>query len=538
MKTAYRQNVDHHDMILSGGAEIDRNAYPLHMIRENAIPGFLRCRTEEMDGELLFCYDITSLQTLQSVMENQEVDAVLLRMLFLLIPDAMETLSEYLLDPQGLLLSPDMIYLNQERDQMRFCYYPGAEAGLAESLQQLGEGILPRLDHKDREAVVLGYAFYQKCCEQTEEVPVDFFRNMVRETGPEDPAEQHEEAEEEQRRQEEIVNAFFEEDDRKAKNNGRRKSGKKKGGKKFAFFQKFRRNEPEYESLGREVPEQEEQRWENSKQDEPGPQEFGRRKSGHRKRQVSDDGWRERATIADDDGYFPDDDEIKPGERKTAPGKKIESYGIKTSAYIAESKTYSAKVNSGEMEYDEEAETQILKAFSAGGGGPVPAKLVYVGSARKDTQVFLQPGQEFSLNQPMYIIGKSSRAADVVLPSPAVSRSHARIAWVSSESDHVSYGIRRDEKKHEVQPGIACRKADHGLQPGIGCQEADHNVTSGLRARADRDNDSWKGYVLRDLHSKNGTAVNGRMLNPDEEMPLHDGDEILFADLIFQYIMM
>lgn len=487
MKTAYRQNVDHHDMILSGGAEIDRNAYPLHMIRENAIPGFLRCRTEEMDGELLFCYDITSLQTLQSVMENQEVDAVLLRMLFLLIPDAMETLSEYLLDPQGLLLSPDMIYLNQERDQMRFCYYPGAEAGLAESLQQLGEGILPRLDHKDREAVVLGYAFYQKCCEQTEEVPVDFFRNMVRETGPEDPAEQHEEAEEEQRRQEEIVNAFFEEEDRKAENNGRRKFGKKKGGKKFAFFQKFRR---------------------------------------------------EHATIADDDGYFPDDDEIKPGERKTAPGKKIESYGIKTSAYIAESKTYSAKVNSGEMEYDEEAETQILKAFSAGGGGPVPAKLVYVGSARKDTQVFLQPGQEFSLNQPMYIIGKSSRAADVVLPSPAVSRSHARIAWVSSESDHVSYGIRRDEKKHEVQPGIACRKADHGLQPGIGCQEADHNVTSGLRARADRDNDSWKGYVLRDLHSKNGTAVNGRMLNPDEEMPLHDGDEILFADLIFQYIMM
>ena len=482
MKTAYRQNVDHHDMILSGGAEIDRNAYPLHMIRENAIPGFLRCRTEEMDGELLFCYDITSLQTLQSVMENQEVDAVLLRMLFLLIPDAMETLSEYLLDPQGLLLSPDMIYLNQERDQMRFCYYPGAEAGLAESLQQLGEGILPRLDHKDREAVVLGYAFYQKCCEQTEEVPVDFFRNMVRETGPEDPAEQHEEAEEEQRRQEEIVNAFFEEEDRKAENNGRRKSGKKKGGKKFAFFQKFRRKEPEHESLGREVPEQEEQRWENSKQ--------------------------------------------------------IESYGIKTSAYIAESKTYSAKVNSGEMEYDEEAETQILKAFSAGGGDPVPAKLVYVGSARKDTQVFLQPGQEFSLNQPMYIIGKSSRAADVVLPSPAVSRSHARIAWVSSESDHVSYGIRRDEKKHEVQPGIACRKADHGLQPGIGCQEADHNVTSGLRARADRDNDSWKGYVLRDLHSKNGTAVNGRMLNPDEEMPLHDGDEILFADLIFQYIMM
>ena len=447
MKTAYRQNVDHHDMILSGGAEIDRNAYPLHMIRENAIPGFLRCRTEEMDGELLFCYDITSMQTLQSVMENQEVDAALLRMLFLLIPDAMETLSEYLLDPQGLLLSPDMIYLNQERDQMRFCYYPGAEAGLAESLQQLGEGILPRLDHKDREAVVLGYAFYQKCCEQTEEVPVDFFRNMVRETGPEDPAEQHEEAEEEQRRQEEIVNAFFEEDDRKAKNNGRRKSGKKKGGKKFAFFQKFRRKEPEYESLGREVPEQEEQRWENSKQDEPGPQEFGRRKSGHRKRQVSDDGWRERATIADDDGYFPDSDEINPTDRE-------------------------------QCKYDEEAETQILKAFSAGGGGPVPAKLVYVGAARKDTQVFLQPGQEFALNQPMYIIGKSSRAADVVLPSPAVSRSHARMEWVSEEN-----------------------------------------------------------YVLRDLQSKNGTAVNGRMLDPDEEMQLHDGDEIQFADLIFRYII-
>jgi hypothetical protein len=527
VKTAYRQNVDHHDMILSGGAEIDRNAYPLHMIRENAIPGFLRCRTEEMDGELLFCYDITSMQTLQSVMESQEVDAVLLRMLFLLIPDAMETLEEYLLDPQGLLLSPDMIYLNQERDQMRFCYYPGAEAGLTESLQQLGEGILPRLDHKDREAVVLGYAFYQKCCDQTEEVPVDFFRNMVRETGPEDPAEQHEEAEEEQRRQEEIVNAFFEEDDRKAKNNGRRKSGKKKDGKKFAFFQKFRRKEPEYESLSWEVPEQEAQRWEDSKQDVPGPKEFGRWKSGHGKRQISD-GWREHAAIADDDAYFPGSDEINPADRKTAPGRKKKSYGTMTSAYSGKSKAYSAKSDSGETpeyvneqafatvgdsytgqrnfsagrepcEYDEEAETQILKAFSAGGDGPVPAKLVYVGSARKNTQVFLQPGQEFALHQLMYVIGKSSRAADVVLPSPAVSRSHARIVWVSSEDDH--------------------------------------NVMSDFRVRADRDTDSWKGYVLRDLHSKNGTAVNGQLLNPDEEMPLHDGDEILFADLIFRYII-
>ena len=529
-------------MILSGGAEIDRNAYPLHMIRENAIPGFLRCRTEEMDGELLFCYDITSMQTLQSVMESQEVDAVLLRMLFLLIPDAMETLEEYLLDPQGLLLSPDMIYLNQERDQMRFCYYPGAEAGLTESLQQLGEGILPRLDHKDREAVVLGYAFYQKCCDQTEEVPVDFFRNMVRETGPEDPAEQHEEAEEEQRRQEEIVNAFFEEDDRKAKNNGRRKSGKKKDGKKFAFFQKFRRKEPEYESLSWEVPEQEAQRWEDSKQDVPGPQEFGRWKSGHGKRKISD-GWREHAAIADDDAYFPDSDEINPADRKPASGKKTEAYVTKDHAHIREAQTIYSNadtektlkytcdekihlgkapeyikesaaynfagrkgiaaaekpVECGINAYDEEAETQILKAFSAGGDGPVPAKLVYVGSARKNTQVFLQPGQEFALHQLMYVIGKSSRAADVVLPSPAVSRSHARIVWVSSEDDH--------------------------------------NVMSDFRVRADRDTDSWKGYVLRDLHSKNGTAVNGQLLNPDEEMPLHDGDEILFADLIFRYII-
>jgi len=462
-------------MILSGGAEIDRNAYPLHMIRENAIPGFLRCRTEEMDGELLFCYDITSLQTLQSVMENQEADAALLRMLFLLIPDAMETLSEYLLDPQGLLLSPDMIFLNREKNQMRFCYYPGAEAGLATSLQQLGEGILPRLDHKDREAVILGYAFYQKCCDQTEEVPVDFFRNMLRETGPEDPAEQREEAEEEQSRQEEIVNAFFEEDDREAKKNGRRKSGKKKSGKsggkadrqsgrkKFSFFQKFRRKEPAQEDL----------EWQTAY---------------------------EKADTA-------------AGRKEVPRAEKLAENEI--NAY--------EQAENGINVYDEEAETQILKAYAAGGGViPVPAKLVYVGAARKDTKVFLQPGQEFALNQPMYVIGKSSRAADVVLPSPAVSRSHARIAWGSSDDDSSSRDVTNG--RHDGQFGIAW-------------SEPDHNLTSGLRTHADSDNGLWEGYVLRDLHSKNGTAVNGRMLDPEEELPLHDGDEILFADLIFRYII-
>lgn len=464
MKTEYRQDIYHSYLILSGGAEIDRDAYPLHMIRNNEIPGFLPCRVEEMDEELLFYYDITSRQTLRNVMETQAVDASLLRMLFLLIPAAMETLSEFLLDPDGMLLSPELIYMNSERNRMWFCYYPGSEDKLAVSLQMLGEGILPRLDHTDREAVILGYAFYQKCCAQEDDIPVDFFRNIMKESGPEDPEEIRREEEKEQEKQQELIQSFFDEDDMRKDKEVRRERGRKQQKKKKSvFFRRFRRTVPDDDSTGTV------------------------RESGENHVQTEDPeiaaaGWQETELPGyDGEGY--------PGSESDRKRYHVLSGDVADEISGARSESARNGCNkpaSARKGYDEEEETQILQDRSPDRGkAAVPAKLVFIRADRDSQPLFLRQGEEFVLDRPSYIIGKSSRAAGVIIPCPTVSRVHASLTWEPAENNPLQTA----------------------------------------------------GYVLQDLHSKNGTSVNGNRVIPDQRVALRDGDEITFAELIFRYII-
>ena len=53
---------------------------------------------------------------------------------------------------------------------------------------------------------------------------------------------------------------------------------------------------------------------------------------------------------------------------------------------------------------------------------------------------------------------------------------------------------------------------------------------SRMHARIRRREDTW---YLRDLSSRNGTCVNGRVLEEGEECPLSEGDEVRFADAVY-----
>ena len=80
------------------------------------------------------------------------------------------------------------------------------------------------------------------------------------------------------------------------------------------------------------------------------------------------------------------------------------------------------------------------------------------------------------LTEEMTILGKLQNAADVVIPGSTVSRIHARI-------------------RHKEE-----------------------------------------GYFLSDLNSRNGTSVNGRMLEANEEYLLQDQDEVDFAQARYVFL--
>ena len=150
-------------LVLSGGDTPSSRAYPVCMLTENEIPGFLSCRTEEIDRQLRFIYDITDMQTLRDAFRAGETGRERLVLLLRTLAEAMEMLDRYLLPADSLQLSPDLIFLDRNSGAVRLVCYPDRESSFTEQIQLFSEHLLSVLKNDDRDAVVIGYAFYQKC---------------------------------------------------------------------------------------------------------------------------------------------------------------------------------------------------------------------------------------------------------------------------------------------------------------------------------------------------------------------------------------
>ena len=77
----------------------------------------------------------------------------------------MEDAAEYLINPGQFLLSPEYIYADVEKKKIYFCMMPGYEKDIKNQFQLLVEYILPKIDHEDSQAVLLGYGVYKRTME-------------------------------------------------------------------------------------------------------------------------------------------------------------------------------------------------------------------------------------------------------------------------------------------------------------------------------------------------------------------------------------
>ena len=168
MKKEYKRDLYHNYLILSEGAAVDSASYRVRILMTNRIPLLLETHLEQLDGRELFYYEITSRQSLEEVWHLQPLGMELLSLLLNTIGLVLQELQNYLLRPDGLQMTPDLIFLDPELKEVNFCYYPGSEKGFREQLKELAELLLPRLCQQEKDAMVLGYAFYRHC--QNEEL--------------------------------------------------------------------------------------------------------------------------------------------------------------------------------------------------------------------------------------------------------------------------------------------------------------------------------------------------------------------------------
>lgn len=167
MKAEYKRDITGNYLILYADEEPDTASYQMRMLVGNTIPSILKCRVQGVDGKFRVCFDITSRQSVGSLFEEKKMGYQDLCMILGGFIQIMDELSEYLLNPERLVVKPEFMYVDLEKRQLYFCYLPGYAEDIRQKFQELTEYILPKLDHEDQKAVMLGYGVYRRALEDS-----------------------------------------------------------------------------------------------------------------------------------------------------------------------------------------------------------------------------------------------------------------------------------------------------------------------------------------------------------------------------------
>lgn len=178
MKIEYIRKLMTSHMILesAGNLAVWEEKMIAHAAGENVL--FAECVRE--DGVNRLWYDITGKQSIETLLETEELGFELLGRILTGIYEVQEELERVLLRPDAVLLIPECIFTDYRTGQMMFCYYPGNEEGIAEAFLSLMEYLLSRLDHKDERAVELAYKIYEEASGVKGEGSLGEFKNLLR----------------------------------------------------------------------------------------------------------------------------------------------------------------------------------------------------------------------------------------------------------------------------------------------------------------------------------------------------------------------
>lgn len=434
MRTEYRRDTHHSYLVLYEPEGETVRSFRERMFLENRIPGFLQCRRHEIDQCGRFFYDISSRQSLANVLETRTLDQNMLEALVRSLLTALGGLQDFLLDTEGLSLQPERIFLKPAEDAFEFCYFPEGAFSWKEEFRQFAEYLLPHLEHKNREAVHLGYALYQNAMEE-KTTAAELEQLLAATAQPEQtwrrPARKEAASEELPGNRSELLNSFFEPGE-EAENKKENVESGKSGILRYiwlllpAVVGSLGAFACWYFALdllaaacgvlgvlgtaGLFL-----QKWKKKKEEET---------DTRMEQYVMMQDWME-------EDQLEEKEEVKEKKDPQEQGEAMTCY--------------------------------------LGGGRQTPGEIRGYLVPQPATK-----GPAIPIEKKVTMIGKSNHM-DVILPVPAVSRTHARI--------------------------------------------------TGLEGNC----------FLTDMNSKNGTKVNGMLLDPEEHRSLSDGDQIVFADQCYQW---
>ena len=164
LKTEYKRDFKNNYMLISfeDEEEADIEKYEFKMLENNYISGLMKFKLVKENEKTIFCYDITSKQSLSRILEYKPIGWEDIKKIVLGIIRAITNMERFLLETYGLLLNTDYIYADPESLDLALCYLPCIKEEMQSKLSDLFAQILAKIDQNDHEGVILAYSLYQE----------------------------------------------------------------------------------------------------------------------------------------------------------------------------------------------------------------------------------------------------------------------------------------------------------------------------------------------------------------------------------------
>jgi hypothetical protein len=171
VNVTYENNWEYTDIHIDLEVPYKEN-YQMRMLNSNDISGLMKVKGSGRDGQTRYTYRINGGNSMQKEFAGKEMKKEDVVRFTKDLIDTVDDLREHLLDPDGLLLSPELIFIRDGR--YRFCYLPVSKADerqpLCASFHVMTEYFVKNLDYQDTAGILFVYKMHKETLRENYEL--------------------------------------------------------------------------------------------------------------------------------------------------------------------------------------------------------------------------------------------------------------------------------------------------------------------------------------------------------------------------------
>lgn len=163
MRISFRRDVLANYMVIENVEGFREEDFAVKMQEYNRIKNLLAFSYEIINGRVNFLYNISSKQAMLTLLEAEKVTYETLCGFVASLKSLVDTLEEYLLDMNNIMLKKECIFFDMKSGKYRYCYNPYYNGDLKMEIRVIFDELLSAIDYEDPKSVKLAYILNREC---------------------------------------------------------------------------------------------------------------------------------------------------------------------------------------------------------------------------------------------------------------------------------------------------------------------------------------------------------------------------------------